>query len=128
MALYFVVGFQRVAIFGSGAIGGYFGGKLAGQANHLNIKLTLIARNQHLAAMKSNGLVVRSLDNTSICARENENVKFWSSSETDSLGHQVRVRSIRNTSHRLVHTCEATIFRLGFRSKHCGAKISSLVF
>jgi 2-dehydropantoate 2-reductase len=46
-----------MAIFGTGGVGGYFGGRLA-QAGH---EVTFIARGKHLAAIKENGLRVESL-------------------------------------------------------------------
>jgi 2-dehydropantoate 2-reductase len=48
---------MRFAIFGSGGVGGYFGGRLA-QAGH---DVTFIARGSHLAAIKENGLRVESV-------------------------------------------------------------------
>ncbi|HVL33488.1 MAG TPA: 2-dehydropantoate 2-reductase [Actinomycetota bacterium] len=48
---------MRIAIFGAGAIGGYYGGRLA----QAGFDVHLIARGEHLAALRSNGLVVRSV-------------------------------------------------------------------
>ena len=47
---------MRIAVFGTGGVGGYFGGRLA-QAGH---DVTFIARGEHLNAIKSNGLRVDS--------------------------------------------------------------------
>jgi 2-dehydropantoate 2-reductase len=47
---------MRVAILGSGAVGGYYGAKLA-RAGH---DVTFIARGKHLDAIRQHGLVVRS--------------------------------------------------------------------
>jgi 2-dehydropantoate 2-reductase len=47
---------MRIAIVGSGAVGGYFGAKLA-QSGH---DVTFIARGKHLAAIREGGLRVRS--------------------------------------------------------------------
>lgn len=47
---------MRIAIFGTGGVGGYFGGRLA-QAGH---EVTFIARGEHLRAIKSSGLKVDS--------------------------------------------------------------------
>ena len=47
---------MRFAIVGSGAVGGYYGAKLA-QAGH---DVTFIARGAHLAAMRERGLKIRS--------------------------------------------------------------------
>lgn len=48
---------MRVAIFGSGGIGGYFGGRLA-RADH---EVFFIARGDHLKALKAEGLHVESV-------------------------------------------------------------------
>ncbi|HWF83860.1 MAG TPA: 2-dehydropantoate 2-reductase [Vicinamibacterales bacterium] len=47
---------MRFAIIGSGAVGGYYGAKLA-QTGH---DVTFIARGAHLAAMRERGLAIRS--------------------------------------------------------------------
>lgn len=49
---------MRIAVMGSGAVGGYFGAKLAA-AGH---DLAFVARGKHLAAMQRDGLRVRSAD------------------------------------------------------------------
>ncbi len=48
---------MRIAIYGSGSVGGYFGGKLA-QAGE---DVTFIARGTHLEAIRRNGLRVESI-------------------------------------------------------------------
>ena len=47
---------MRFSILGSGAVGGYYGAKLA-QAGH---DVTFIARGAHLAAIRAHGLQIRS--------------------------------------------------------------------
>src|SRR5678816_1807683 len=47
---------MRIAIFGTGGVGGFFGGRLA-QAGE---DVTFIARGEHLRAIKANGLKVES--------------------------------------------------------------------
>ena len=49
---------MRITIFGTGGVGGYFGGRLA-QAGE---DVTFIARGDHLQAIKANGLAVDSPD------------------------------------------------------------------
>ena len=49
---------MRIAVFGAGAVGGYFGGRLA-QAGE---DAVLIARGEHLQAMESRGLRVESIE------------------------------------------------------------------
>ncbi len=43
---------MKVGVMGAGSIGGYFGGMLAGGGHDV----TMIARGEHLAAIRSNGL------------------------------------------------------------------------
>ena len=50
---------MRVAILGSGGVGGYFGGRLAA---HGTADVTFIARGAHLAAMRDRGLRIESPD------------------------------------------------------------------
>jgi len=47
---------MKIAIFGSGGVGGYFGGKLAASGEDV----TFLARGAHLAAMQSEGLRITS--------------------------------------------------------------------
>ena len=49
---------MKIAVLGTGGVGGYFGGKLA-QKSH---EVYFLARNQHLDAIKKNGLIVKSVD------------------------------------------------------------------
>ncbi|MQG75886.1 MAG: 2-dehydropantoate 2-reductase, partial [SAR202 cluster bacterium] len=47
---------MRIAVFGTGGVGGYFGGRLAQSGQDV----TFIARGAHLDAIKANGLKVTS--------------------------------------------------------------------
>ena len=47
---------MRIAVMGSGAVGGYFGAKLAAAGN----QVAFIARGEHLAALQASGLKVKS--------------------------------------------------------------------
>src|SRR4030042_6964545 len=49
---------MHIAVFGAGATGGYFGGRLA-QAGE---QVTFIARGEHLQAMLAGGLSVESIN------------------------------------------------------------------
>jgi 2-dehydropantoate 2-reductase len=65
---------MRIAIVGSGAVGGYFGAKLAKAGQDV----TFIARGAHLAAIRQNGLQVRSPklgDFTVLAAAEEDTAK-----------------------------------------------------
>ncbi len=48
---------MRIAVYGSGGVGGYFGGRLA----QIGQDVTFIARNESLAALRSSGLQVGSI-------------------------------------------------------------------
>ena len=48
---------MKIAIIGSGGVGGYFGGKLANAGNDV----TFLARGEHLKAIRANGLIVKSI-------------------------------------------------------------------
>ena len=48
---------MRLAVMGAGAVGGYFGARLAASG----AAVTFIARGQHLEAMRARGLRVRSV-------------------------------------------------------------------
>lgn len=50
---------MRVAVFGAGGVGGYLGARLADAGT---AEVHLIARGEHLAALRSNGLELRSVD------------------------------------------------------------------
>ncbi|HEX7137606.1 MAG TPA: 2-dehydropantoate 2-reductase, partial [Vicinamibacterales bacterium] len=47
---------MRIAVVGTGGVGGYFGGRLAAAG----VDVSFIARGAHLAAMRSNGLRIVS--------------------------------------------------------------------
>ena len=49
---------MKIAVFGVGGVGGYFGGRLAEAGEDV----TFIARGKHLEAMKEGGLCVASVD------------------------------------------------------------------
>lgn len=49
---------MRIAVFGSGGVGGYFGGRLA----QAGADVTFIARGEHLRAIRTDGLKVDSLN------------------------------------------------------------------
>jgi 2-dehydropantoate 2-reductase len=49
---------MKIAIFGTGGVGGYFGGRLA----QIGEDVTFIARGEHLKAIKQNGLKVSSIN------------------------------------------------------------------
>ena len=48
---------MKMAIIGSGGVGGYFGGKLA----NAGLDVTFLARGEHLKAIRANGLIVKSI-------------------------------------------------------------------
>ena len=64
---------KRVCIYGTGGVGGYFGGRIAEAFTNPQFKdyaVYFIARGEHLRAIKQHGLVVKTPDRT-ISARPN---------------------------------------------------------
>lgn len=56
---------MNVGVIGIGGVGGYFGGKLTqllGTAEHDSLHIYFIARNQHLDAIKRNGLLLGTVE------------------------------------------------------------------
>ena len=51
---------MRILVMGSGGVGGYYGGMLASAGN----EVTFVARGAHLAAIRENGLEVRTQGKT----------------------------------------------------------------
>ena len=49
---------MKILIYGTGAVGGYFGARLAQAGNDV----TFIARGKHLEAIQKNGLQIKSID------------------------------------------------------------------
>ena len=47
---------MKIAVVGTGGVGGYFGGRLAAAGN----AVTFVARGAHLGAVQRNGLTIRS--------------------------------------------------------------------
>src|SRR4051794_23629646 len=47
---------MRIAVMGSGGVGGYFGARLAASGHDV----TFVARGRHLAAIRERGLLIRS--------------------------------------------------------------------
>ena len=54
---------MRIAVVGVGGVGGYFGGKLAGKyAGTPEHGVAFIARGAHLAAIRREGLLLRTVE------------------------------------------------------------------
>ena len=48
---------MKIAVIGTGGVGGYFGGKIA----HAGYDVTFVARGEHLKAIQKNGLTIKSV-------------------------------------------------------------------
>lgn len=55
--------FQHILVMGAGAVGGYFGGRIA---QHTKSKVTFIARGSHLRKIQQHGLKIESVDGNAI--------------------------------------------------------------
>ena len=63
---------NNICIYGMGGIGGYFGGKIVDAINKLQIKnkkVFFIARGEHLAQIKKNGLILKTIEQPEIVCR-----------------------------------------------------------
>ena len=49
---------MKIAVIGTGGIGGYFGGRIA----NAGYDVTFVARGEHLKAIRKNGLIVNSIE------------------------------------------------------------------
>jgi 2-dehydropantoate 2-reductase len=58
---------MKIAVVGLGGVGGYFGGKLAGKyAGSPEHKVVFIARGEHLAAIRREGLLLKTVEGISL--------------------------------------------------------------
>ena len=69
---------MKIAIIGTGAVGGYFGGRLAKNGN----TVSFLARGSHLSALKMNGLIVKSINGDFVVP------DIIASDKIEELGHQ----------------------------------------
>ena len=63
---------NNICIYGMGGIGGYFGGKIADAISKFQIpnkKVFFIARGEHLAEIKKNGLILNTIDQQGIVCK-----------------------------------------------------------
>jgi len=63
---------NNICIYGMGGIGGYFGGKLVHAISKLQIldkKVFFIARGEHLAEIKKNGLILNTIEESGMVCR-----------------------------------------------------------
>jgi 2-dehydropantoate 2-reductase len=75
---------MRIVVFGTGGVGGYFGGRLARAGDDV----TFIARGEHLRAIRANGLKVDSIDGDFVIypARATDDVNDVGETELVILG------------------------------------------
>ena len=70
---------MRIAVFGAGAVGAYFGGRLIETGQH---DVTLIARGPHLEALRSRGLRIESPEGDAELAPD----AFTATNDTEDVG------------------------------------------
>ena len=58
-----MISFERVLVMGAGAVGGYFGGRIA---ERTAVEVSLIARGRHLTAIQNEGLKIKSVNGDSV--------------------------------------------------------------
>jgi 2-dehydropantoate 2-reductase len=93
---------MKIAVIGAGGVGGYFGAKLAQAGN----EVTFLARNEHLSAMKTNGLTVRSFlgDFRVTDIRATDNIAEISHPDLAILGVKAwQIKEIRDDLKEIIH-------------------------
>ncbi len=101
---------MRIAIFGSGGVGGYFGGRLA-QAGE---DVTFIARGEHLRAIQTNGLRVDSLDGDFVVHRARATDRVSEVGEVDLVILGVKAWQVPEAARAIkpIVTSETTVLPL----------------
>lgn len=72
---------MKIAIIGTGGVGGYFGGKLARAGNNV----IFLARGEHLSAINENGLTVKSIGGDFVIENAKATDKISSMGQTDLI-------------------------------------------
>jgi 2-dehydropantoate 2-reductase len=87
----------KIAIYGSGGVGGFFGARLAQAGNEVHF----IARGAHLAAMRKNGLRVESGSGNVYLARPNLHEDPAEIGPVDIVMYAVKLGDVESAAHRL---------------------------
>src|SRR5690554_6707599 len=93
---------MKIAVIGTGGVGGYFGGRLAMAGNDV----TFIARGEHLKAIQSNGLQVKSIlgDFTVRNAGASENIRDAGRCDLVMLATKAwQIKDILNDIAEIIH-------------------------
>lgn len=93
---------MKIAVIGTGGVGGYFGGRLAMAGNDV----TFIARGEHLKAIQSNGLQVKSIlgDFTVRNAGASENIRDAGRCDLVMLATKTwQIKDILNDIAEIIH-------------------------
>jgi len=95
---------MRIVVFGTGGVGGYFGGRLARAGE----EVTFIARGEHLRAIKANGLRVDSPNGDFVIdpARATDNVN--ETGETDLVILGVKAWQVPDAARAIKHVVGPT--------------------
>ena len=88
---------MKIAIIGSGGVGGYFGGKMA----KAGYDVTFVARGEHKAAMKKNGLVVKSISGDFIIRKPKVTEKISEIGKVDLIITAVKAWQVKETASEL---------------------------
>ncbi len=76
---------NNICIYGMGGIGGYFGGKIVDAISKFQIpnkKVFFIARGEHLAEIKKNGLILNTIEQQGIVCRAGADMRTGSVGST----------------------------------------------
>ncbi|WP_430812297.1 MULTISPECIES: ketopantoate reductase family protein [unclassified Carboxylicivirga] len=93
---------MKIAIIGSGGVGGYFGAKLAQAGNDV----TFVARGAHLKAIRDKGLLVKSIKGDIHIADAQATERIWDIDKADLVLTAVKawqVKDIRDEVKQILH-------------------------
>lgn len=88
---------MRIAIYGSGGVGGYFGARLASAGNDVHF----IARGAHLRAMKDRGLTVQSGAGNLQLPKPNVHEDSAEIGPVDIVMYAVKLGDVESAAHKL---------------------------
>lgn len=94
---------MRYLIFGTGAIGGYFGGRLLQHKTHQQVDF--IARGKQLSAIKSNGLALKSINGNTLLSTINVSEKINDNIQYDVIFIAVKSYQLKQAVAEIIRAC-----------------------
>jgi 2-dehydropantoate 2-reductase len=88
---------MKIAVIGTGGVGGYFGGKIA----HAGFDVSFLARGEHLSAIKSSGLIINSINGSFRIDSPFATYKIAKIGKSDLVIVAVKAWQVKEISHEL---------------------------